>query len=313
MDSMPSLEGRLRLRQLRLVAAIGEQGTLRRAAANINITQPTATKMLAEIEEIVGARMYERGPRGLTANAMGRELLSFASRVLVEFERLGGALKARQNGSLGELVVGTILGTTADVVASAVVAMKEERPRLTIKLRGETSDNVLALMEARRVDLAVGRFFETQRHAIFDYEHLGEEELSLVVRPEHPLARKRKLTLAELANERWIMHAASNPARLVLKAEFGRAGIAEPPDVIETNSILTALQILERCNSVAMLSHSLVRDRIARGLLRRLPIAMEARMGGFGLLTRRGEPLSEPAANFAARIRVLARRIARQA
>jgi len=313
MDSMPNLEGRLRLRQLRLVVAIGEQGTLRRAAANINITQPTATKMLAEIEEIVGARMYERGPRGLTANAMGRELLSFASRVLIEFERLGGALKARQNGSLGELVVGTILGTTADVVASAVVAMKEERPRLTIKLRGETSDNVLSLMEARRVDLAVGRFFETQRHAIFDYEHLGEEELSLVVRPEHPLARKRKLSLAELANERWIMHAASNPARLVLDAEFGRAGIAEPPDVIETNSILTALQILERCNAVAMLSHSLVRDRIARGLLRRLPIAMEARMGGFGLLTRRGEPLSEPAANFAARIRVLARRIARQA
>lgn len=313
MDSMPNLEGRLRLRQLRLVVAIGEQGTLRRAAANINITQPTATKMLAEIEEIVGARMYERGPRGLTANAMGRELLSFASRVLIEFERLGGALKARQNGSLGELVVGTILGTTADVVASAVVAMKEERPRLTIKLRGETSDNVLSLMEARRVDLAVGRFFETQRHAIFDYEHLGEEELSLVVRPEHPLARKRKLALAELANERWIMHAASNPARLVLDAEFGRAGIAEPPDVIETNSILTALQILERCNAVAMLSHSLVRDRIARGLLRRLPIAMEARMGGFGLLTRRGEPLSEPAANFAARIRVLARRIARQA
>jgi DNA-binding transcriptional LysR family regulator len=313
MDSMPNLEGRLRLRQLRLVVAIGEQGTLRRAAANINITQPTATKMLAEVEEIVGARMYERGPRGLTANAMGRELLSFASRVLVEFERLGGALKARQNGSLGELVVGTILGTTADVVASAVVAMKEERPRLTIKLRGETSDNVLSLMEARRVDLAVGRFFETQRHAIFDYEHLGEEELSLVVRPEHPLARKRKLALTELANERWIMHAASNPARLVLEAEFGRAGIAEPPDVIETNSILTALQILERCNAVAMLSHSLVRDRIARGLLRRLPIAMEARMGGFGLLTRRGEPLSEPAANFAARIRVLARRIARQA
>jgi DNA-binding transcriptional LysR family regulator len=86
-------------------------------------------------------------------------------------------------------------------VASAVVAMKEERPRLTIKLRGETSDNVLSLMEARRVDLAAGRFFETQRHAIFDYEHLGEEELTLVVRPEHPLAGKRKLAIAELANE----------------------------------------------------------------------------------------------------------------
>jgi DNA-binding transcriptional LysR family regulator len=306
---MPTLEGRLRLRQLKLVVAIGEQGTLRRAAASINITQPTATKMLAEIEEIVGSKMYERGPRGLMANPLGRELLAFSSRVLVEFERLGGALKARQNGSVGELVVGTILGTTADVVASAVVAMKEERPQLTIRLRGETSDNVLALIEARRVDLAVGRFFETQRHALFDYEHLGEEDLCLVVRPEHPLARRRKLTIAELGDERWIMHAATNPARQILEAEFGKAGIALPSDVIETNSILTALQILERCNAVAMLSQSLVRDHVSRGLLRRLPVTMEARIGGFGLLTRRGETLSEPAANFAARIRMLARRL----
>lgn len=312
MDPMPALEGRLRLRQLKLVVAIGEQGTLRRAAAAINVTQPTATKMLAEIESIVGSRMYERGPRGLTANPLGRELLAFSSRVLVEFERLSGALKARQNGSVGELVVGTILGTTADVVASAVVAMKDERPHLTIRLRGETSDNVLALMEARRVDLAVGRFFETQRHAVFDYEHLGEEDLCLVVRPEHPLARRRKLTLGELADERWIMHAAANPARHILEAEFARAGMRQPSDVIETNSVLTALQILERCNSVAMLSQSLVRDHVARGLLKRLPVLMEARIGGFGLLTRRGEVLSEPAANFAERIRVLARRLARR-
>jgi DNA-binding transcriptional LysR family regulator len=309
LDSMPALEGRLRLRQLKLVVAIGEQGTLRRAAAAINVTQPTATKMLAEIESILRSKMYERGPRGLMANALGRELLAFSSRVLVEFERLGGALKARQNGSVGELVVGTILGTTADVVTSVVVAMKDERPRLTIRLRGETSDNVLALMEGRRVDLAVGRFFGIQRHAVFDYEHLGEEDLCLVVRPEHPLARRRKLTIAELADERWIMHAATNPARQILEAEFGKVGITQPSDVIETNSILTALQILERCNSVAMLSQLVVRDHIARGLLKRLPVIMEARIGGFGLLTRRGEALSEPAANFAARIRVLARRL----
>jgi hypothetical protein len=53
----------------------------------------------------------------------------------------------------------------------------------------------------------------------------------------------------------------------------------------------------------------LVRDHVSRGLLRRLPVTMEARIGGFGLLTRRGEALSEPAANFAARIRMLARRL----
>ena len=103
-------------------------------------------------------RIYDRGPRGLSANGFGREVLLFATGVMSEFGRLIGALEARQSGGVGELVVGAILGMTADVIAQAVIEMKTHRPLLTIKLRGETSDNVLAMLEARTVDVAVGRF-----------------------------------------------------------------------------------------------------------------------------------------------------------
>jgi DNA-binding transcriptional LysR family regulator len=305
-----ALADRLRVKQLKLIVALGEQGTLRRAATAINVTQPTATKMLSELEGVLGMALYERGPRGLTANGYGREMVACAARVMSEFERLMGALEARRGGGVGELVVGAILGTTADVIARAVIEMKERQPLLDIHLRGETSDSVIALLERRIVDLAVGRFPASARDGLYAYEPLGEEALCIVGRQRHPLASARRLRLADLAEQRWVMHSTSNPARQILDREFGKAGVAPPRDIIEANSILTVLKILEYSDAVAMLSEPLVRDQVRVGLLRRLPVRIDARLSGFGLLTRRGEALKGASADFAERLRAVAKRVA---
>ncbi len=305
-----ALADRMRLRQLKLVMALGEDGTLGRAAATINVTQPTATKMLAEFEAILGVALYERRPRGLHATAPGREVVSFATKVMAEFNRMLAALDGLRSGG-GELVVGAILGATPDVIARAVIEMKQHRPQLTIKLRGESSDQVLAMLEARTVDVAVGRFSNTTQHNLFGYEPLGDEALCIVARTGHPLAKARRLRLKDLANERWVMQSIATPARQILEIEFGRAGIATPADIIEANSILTIIQLLERCDAVAMLSEPLVRDHVSSGLLCRLPVGIGARLSDFGLLTRRGEVLTGASAEFADRLRTISRTLPR--
>src|ERR1700709_2083954 len=83
-----SLAYRLRFKQLQLVVALGEQRSLGQAAAAIHVTQPTATKMLAELEALAGFQIYERRPRGMQITVLGREVLTFASRVLSEFDRM---------------------------------------------------------------------------------------------------------------------------------------------------------------------------------------------------------------------------------
>lgn len=258
----------------------------------------------------MGLQMYEPGPRGLTVNGYGRELLLFATGVMSRFERLIGALDARKGGGVGELVVGAILGMTADVIAQAVVEMKQLRPLLTIKLRGETSDNVLAILEARTVDVAIGRFNNATQHSMYSYEPLGEEALCLVARSGHGLARARNLKLRDLAKHRWVMHSMANPARHILELEFGKAGLAAPNDIIEANSILTVFRTLQRSDAIAMLSESLIRDQIKAGPLCRLSVRIDARLSGFGLLTRRGEALPDTAAEFVDRIRAIARQVA---
>jgi len=303
-----ALSDRMRLKQLRLVSALGDQGSLRRAAAKLNVTQPTATKMLAELEAGMGFALYERRPRGLQITPLGREVLSFAARVLSELDRLLAALEARQSGGVGELTVGAILGATPDVIAQAVLDMKEAWPRLTIKLRGESSDHVLQLLEARRVDVAVGRFHEATQHNLYHYEPLGKETLCVVARTGHALARRSRLGFAELAEERWVVQSMATPARQILEGQFARAGLRSPQDMIEANSILTMIQLVERSDAIAMLSEPLVRDHLTAKLLCQLPIQIDAQLSGFGILTRSGEQLQGVSAEFAERLRQIARR-----
>jgi DNA-binding transcriptional LysR family regulator len=301
-----SLAYQLRFKQLQLVAALGEQRSLGQASAAIHVTQPTATKMLAELEALAGFQIYERKPRGMQITVLGREVLSFALRVLSEFERMQLALEARRSGGVGDLILGAILGAP-DMIAQAVTEMKQEQPLLTIKLRGESSDHVLEMLEARAIDIAVGGFNNVGQHNLYHYEPLGDEALCIVARAGHAIAKKRKLKLVDLADQRWIMQSVATPVRQILEYEFGKAGMATPFDIIEVNSILTIIQLLERCDAVAMLSEPAVRDHLTTGLLRKLPLRIESRMSGFGILTRRGEKLTGRAAEFAERLRAISR------
>jgi DNA-binding transcriptional LysR family regulator len=303
----PAIADRLRLKQIRLVLAIGEQSSLMQAACIIHVTQPTATKMLAELEQLLGVQLYERVPRGLRITEVGREVLTFARRVIVEYDRMLLSLAARAAGRTGEVIIGAILGAMPDAVAAAVLEMKRRDPLLTIKLHGETSDHVLELLESRVADVAVGRFSAPLQHNAFDYEPLGDEALCIVARAGHPMADLGPRGIGSLADEMWILQPMSTPSRQALEGEFGKLGLSSPKDSVEANSILTIIQLLERSNAVALLSEPLVRDHLAVGLLTRLPVTINTSLAGFGLLTRKGEELAGYALSFVEIIRDITR------
>ncbi len=116
------------------------------------------------------------------------------------------------------------------------------------------------------------------------------------------------LRLIDLADKRWVMQSIATPSRQILEYEFGRAGMPTPSHMIEAISILVMIQLLQHCDAVALLSEPLVRDHVAAGLLCHLPLTIESQLSGFGILTRRGEPLPGPAAAFADLLRAIARR-----
>jgi DNA-binding transcriptional LysR family regulator len=176
--------------------------------------------------------------------------------------------------------------------------IKKQRPLLVIRLMGETSDEIMGLLLEGRIGLAVGRFSDPLQHNDIDYEVLGNEVLYVVARTGHPLARVRMLHLTMIEETPWILQPLTSPARQILEQEFGQEGMKTPANIVECTSIFATLQLLQKSDAVAMLPESVVRDHLSAMLLVRLPLVIGNSLPGFGILTKRGEPLSVTAKEF---------------
>lgn len=300
---LPVLMNRLRLKQLALVAALGEQRNLHRAAAAINVTQPTATKMLHDVEIVFGFPLFERLPRGMQPTELGNEVVRFAVRLLADFDRFAQDLDGKRRGGYGQLVVGAIMGAAPDLVARAVADLKAKRPLLVVRLLGETSDEILDLLAERKIDLAVGRFSGPLQHNEFDFEPLANETLYVVARTGHPLDGVPGVALGDLAQLPWVMQPLTSPARQLLEQEFAQARMTTPTNLVEASSIFATLQLLQTSDAVAVLPESVVRDHLRAGLLCRLPLVIGTNLTGFGILTRKGEVLGGAAVEFVRALR----------
>jgi len=298
-----ALVNRLKFKHLALLVALDDARNVHQAAESINVAQPSASRMLSDIEEAFGFRLFERSARGIEPTALGTVTLAYARRALAELRRFAEDLDVKRKGGHGQLTVGAIMGAAPDVLAMAVAALKTERPLLNVRILGETSDQLVQLLHRREVDLALGRLTTPLQHNDFHFEPLAREPLLLVVRARHPLARSTSVTLPELVDWPWVAQPITSPARVMFEGELARAGLATPVNLTECESVFATLQLLEKYDAVAMLPESVVRDHVRGKLLVALPLEIGKSLPGFGVLTRKNEPLAEPAEHFVSLLR----------
>ncbi len=299
-----TLINRLKYRHWALLELLAVDHNLHRAADALNVTQPTATKMLADVERAFGFLLFDRVARGLRPTELGTEVIHFARLMLTEIDRFTRDLESKRRGGFGQLTIGAIMGAAPDLVARAVTDLKARRPLMTIRVLGETSDQVSKLLELREIELAVGRFSGPLQHNHFDFEPLAIETLQIVVRASHPLATTLPRRLADIGDAAWILQPMSSPARQLMEEEFARTGMPTPRNLVESGSIFAMLQLLQGSDTVAVLPESVGRDHVRMGLVRVLPIRVASKLKGFGILTRKGETLSSAAQELIATLRL---------
>lgn len=297
----------LKMRHLSLLVALADHGTTHRAADALNMTQSTASKMLRDVEETFQTTLFEREPRGMTPTPLGAFVIANARAQLSRLQRFSSEFQARRSGGYGTLSIGAITGAAPDFVARSVAEIKRNRPLLMVSLGGETSDVILDQLEAGRLDLAVGRFSMERHRQLFAFEPLAEERLTVVARLGHPLQGRSQARLGDLVDCPWVLQPPANPTRQVLDAAFDGAGLRRPEDTIECSSILLILNLVRASDAVALLPEAVVEPHLKAGLFTELPITPEVRLDGFGLVTRRKDPLGEPALEFCEILRARAK------
>jgi DNA-binding transcriptional LysR family regulator len=210
------IRARLKTRQLLLLVALAEEGNIHRAAQVLNMTQPAASKLLKDLEDVLEVPLFERLPRGMRPTWYGETMIRHARVALASLNQAHDELTALKAGRFGHVSVGAITAPGLTLMPPAVAMVKREQPDLRVSLEIETSPVLIERLEQGKLDILVARLFAEHDKSQLRYEALTEEPVCALVRPGHPLLGVSGLTLRDVVSAGWIVP----PAGSVLRHRF---------------------------------------------------------------------------------------------
>jgi len=289
-------------RRLLDLLAVARHGSFSAAAEALNVSQPGLSQSIAQLEHgLGGMRLLERDRHGARLTSQG-EALAFHARAL---EGLLGQAKAQMQlvaaGIEGPLAIGVTPITAASLVPQALATLLQQTPRVSASVVEGLDDELLGKLRARELDLVVCRL----RTALDGLASavLVSAGWSLVTGPGHRLASRGKVSLRELAGERWVLPASGSAFRRQMEMVFEAAGLQWPDTGISTNSIPAIKSIVMATGCVALMSPALVAVEVQAGRLCAVALTEAAPLQPVGMVWRGDEELSPMAARFSAILR----------
>ncbi len=183
----------LSLQRLQVFVAVTDHGGFSAAANYLDLGQPTVSFHIKALERLLGARLLVYRDRRVHLTAEGEALYRFASDLLREAERVAATIRTMRDGQIGQLHIGASMAFELPAFFQLVVApFQRSHPRVQLALEFGHSVRLAEAVHDKRLDLAYvvnWRFPAGAR-----YSRLHAAEFVLMVAPDHPLARKRRVT-----------------------------------------------------------------------------------------------------------------------
>lgn len=293
-------------RRLLDLLAVARHGSFSAAAEALNVSQPGLSQSIAQLEHgLGGVRLMERDRHGARLTPLG-ETLAFQARAL-EAVLARGMEEARLHtaGLAGSLRVGITPVTGASLVPRAVAGLSSQAPGLAISLVEGLDNELLAQLRARELDLVVSRL-PVGLPADLANEALGDADWVLITHPDHPLAQRSSVRMADLAGQRWALPAGGSAFRRQMEVVFAAAGLAWPGVGVSSNSVPAIKAIVMAGDCITLMAPDLVAVECAAGRLCARPVVDAAALQPVGVLWRLDDEESPVAARFKQQLRLAA-------
>ena len=286
------LKARLKTRQLLLLIALDDYRNIHRAADELHMTQPAASKQIKDLEEMLDVKLFERLPRGMEPTIYGETMIRHARMALTSLALAHDDIVTLKAGLTGQVEVGVIMTPAMALLPRAIARVKEEAPLLRIGVQLETSNLLLDKLQHGTLDFMIGRIFDTGDTSGLIYEELTEEPACAVVRPGHPLLERKDLTLKDLTPLPWIVPPHGSVLRYRFDMMFRRAGLEPPANVVDTTAMLVITALLQQTDSLHVMPMEVAQYYASLNVMRILPIELPCKMDAFGIIRHQDHLLS---------------------
>lgn len=245
----------MELRQLRYLVALAEERNFTRAANREHIAQPALSQQIRRLEDELGLALFERTTRRVSLTQAGELLLSRARRILAEADASRADLEALRGVLAGHVAIGAMHTMGPIDVALALALFHRRHPGVELTVLEESSEDLAEMLRNDELDLAFLSVTERIESHGLGLQQLISEELVAVLPPEHRLARRRRVRMAELADDEFISYRTGSRLRELLVHAGAHAGF-EPRVKLESNESGRIRRLVSRGMGVAILPRS---------------------------------------------------------
>ena len=298
---------RLRLRDLHVLFVVAERGSMAKAAAELGISQPSVSDVVANLEHTLGVRLFDRSPHGVEPTTYGHALLK---RGLAAFDELKQGIRDIEflsDPNAGELTIGC-----PEPIAAILTPMSDpffrKYPRVLVHVN-QVDNRTLQLpaLRNRECDLVLGHFWPLLLDdPLADYVNVDillKDRLVVVAGMHSRWSRRRTVDLADLVDEPWVLPPPDSLSHRIISEAFGSRGLHMPKVRLVTFSAHVRADMAASGGCVTTFPGSIVRFFSSRQLVKVLPVDLPVRPWPLAIVTLKNRTLSPVVERFIEHLR----------
>jgi DNA-binding transcriptional LysR family regulator len=303
---------RIKLSDLHILLAVAQSGSMAKAASQLAVSHPVVSRSISQLEHTLGVRLLERNPHGVELTAFGRAMLDRSNAAFDELRQGVKDIEFLADPTAGEVRIGSTGPLAASFVSSIVDRLHQRYPRMVFHLATADAASLQRDLDERSFDLLILRKIGSFAEDRMSFEVLYDNPYFVAAGVKSPWARRRRIELADLITEPWILPPAGTRFGSLARDIFGAKGLACPRAAVIASGLETTINLVGTGRYLTIYPESVFTFPVAHPFIRKLPIELPIVSGPIGILTLKNRALNPAAQLFIETAREVAKPLAKR-
>jgi DNA-binding transcriptional LysR family regulator len=303
---------RMKLQDLHVLMAVVQAGSMNKAAALLNTGQSAISRSIAELERTIGVRLLDRNPEGVKPTEFGRALLDGGAAAFDDLRQAVKNIEFLADPTAGEVRIGCNPFLAANLVSAVVQRLSQRYPRIASHLVTAQAVTLHRELSERNVDFLIAPKFGHFADEGLGFETLYDDSHVVVTGAQSPWVRRRRIKLAELVNEPWVLPPPDSVFGSAAREAFRASGLDYPRKTVCTAPADVRISLLATGNFLTIFAMSVLRFPPKRSELKILPVELLVAPMPVGIVTLKDRTLSPVAQLFIDSARDVAKPLAKR-